>query len=334
MEDQAQKVVARYLEADAQLQVRDEGAFVLEYLPQHGAAVESIVAKIHKAIDMYKAAGIPIKHKVLVQLSGKRAAHADALYWMDSNPPLMAIAPKAYKDPLLLKTIIHEFGHYVHDKVVPGSHRNTEINRRYRWAMKQRATGEGPKLDIIRTKRKKLDLEIAELRENRYVTKPLPKKGEVFDYTWRNMSGKAYTLTVRIVQKSGKKVILEVLNPPEDRLLDLYRRGFGNPMITDTTDAIQYVGVKPEVEAKIKLLEAENHVLFEEADAIARTEKDDRYEAQRHEWVPTKYSRTNNLEWFAELCTTLVLGHLKKPVDGWLLSVVQTGEAPPEITLP
>jgi hypothetical protein len=327
------RVVARYLEAETQLLVRDEGQFILEYLPKHAEVVEPIVEKVHKAIAMYQSAGLPVKHKFLARLHGRGAAHADALYWEHTNPPLMVIAPKAYRDPILVKTIVHELGHYTHDKVVPGGMSNYEVKRRYSWALRQKATGEGPQLDVLKRKMFKIEQEIKVLEEDQYIRRSLPRKGAEFDFTfWDN--GKAHTLTGRIVGKSGQKVDVEVLKAPPLRILDVYRKLNGHPVIDRSVSELTYEGTKPGYAERIKEMTAQRHELYEASNAIARTEKHDTYEAQRHEWVPTAYSRKNVLEWFAELCTTYVLGHLKKPVDDWLISVIRTGEAPKELAWP
>lgn len=315
--------------------VRDEGAFVMEYLPAHLKAVEPIAGIVHKAIEMYKASGIPIQHKVLVRLHGRGAAHADALYWPKSHPALMAIAPKAYKDPILFKTVIHEFGHYTHDKIVPGGMGNSEIRLRYYWALKQKATGEGPQLDVLRKKIKVIEDQIKDLDAKRLILKPMPRKGEEFEFDhWSN--GVKLHFKGRIVGKSGGNVRVEILNP---EVIPFNQSGYypkllGKVTLTVPAKSLLFQGIDPTVDRQIAELTKERNDLIAEARGLARTEQDDRYESQRHEWAPTQYSRKNSHEWFAELCTTYVLGHLKSPVDKWLLSVIRTGEAPPDLALP
>lgn len=329
MDPLALKVAARFT-ADVQLMVRDEGAFVMEYLPAHVKAVEPIASIVHKAIDLYRAAGIPIQHKVLVRLHGKGAAHADALYWLKSNPPLIVIAPKAYQDPILWKTVVHEFGHYTHDKVVPGGTGNSEVRQRYFWALKQKATGEGPQRDVLNTKVKLIEKQIRDLEEKRLVLKPMPRKGQEFEFDhWSN--GVQLHFKGRILGKSGSNVRIEILNP---EVIPFNQSGYypkllGKVTLTVPVKTLLFQGIDPTIDKQIAELNQERHQLYEALKAVSRTEKDDRYESQRQEWAPTQYSRKNYFEWFAELCTTYVLGHLKKPVDEWLLSVIKTGEAPP-----
>lgn len=78
------------------------------------------------------------------------------------------------------------------------------------------------------------------------------------------------------------------------------------------------------MDTRIQELEGELSQLFVDLD---KADQDDRYEAQQHEWVPTTYARKNSLEWFAELCTTMVLGHLATPVEVWLKTVIKTGKS-------
>jgi hypothetical protein len=53
-----------------------------------------------------------------------------------------------------------------------------------------------------------------------------------------------------------------------------------------------------------------------------------RFELAAHEWIPTSYARTNPREWFAEMLTSYVMGHLKSEPSDWLVSVLKTGKAP------
>ncbi len=329
----ASRVAARFI-AETQLAVQDEGRFILEYLPKHSEAVGPIIEKVHKAIDTYRKSGIEIQHKVLVRLHGKGASKADALYWNGSNPPLIVIAPKAYRDPILVKTIIHEFGHYLHDKVVPGGTGNPTIKSRYVWALRQKATGEGPKKDVIIKRIKDLEADLRDLDGKRLILKPIPKKGEPFEFDhW--VSGAKLHLKGKIIRKSGDKVTLEVLNPEviPFNISGYFPKRRGVVTIEESAKSLFFTGVNLEVEKAIKEKTAERSQLYAELNGITRTEQDDRYESQRHEWAPTKYSRTNYMEWFAELCTTLALGHLKDPVDRWLLSVIRTGGAPDDLVL-
>jgi hypothetical protein len=330
----AARVAARFI-ADTQLMVHDEQRFVLDYLPKHAIAVDAIVTKVNQAMDMYQAAGIRLQHKVLVRLHGKGAAHADALYWFHSNPPLIVIAPKAYRDPILVKTLVHEFGHYLHDKVVPGGIQNQEVVRRFFWAMRQKATGAGPRLDVVRKRIKVLEAELDRLADAKYILKPLPKKGQVFEFDkW--VQGQKLRFKGKIIKKSGPDVVIEVMNPEviPFSASGYYPKKNGVLLITESIKSLLFDGYDPKVEAEIVKLEGERTKLYEEAKEIARSEKDDRYETQRSDWAPTQYSRKNTEEWFAELCTTYVLGHLKKPVAEWLLSVTKTGQAPSEMALP
>jgi len=331
MDSLAIKVAAKFSRIPAtKIQVRDEGDFKMLYLPRHAAVVEPIAEKVHSSFKMYQAAGIPVKHKLEVALHGSGAAHADALYGWGQ----IQVAPKAYNDVNLVKTLIHELGHYMHDMVVPWGYGNPEIMSRYLWALKQKGTGTGPRLDVIRKRLRVIEALLRQLDEQKYVLKPLPRKGEVFDYGyWSN--GVQLPLKVRILRKSGPNVTLEVTNP---EVIPFNQSGYfprtqGKVVITVSVKSLLFKGVNTEVEGRIAELNKERDALYAEGKAIARTEQDDRYEAQRHEWAPTQYSRKDVKEWFAELCTTFVLGHLKKPVDDWLLSVIRTGKSPPGLEL-
>lgn len=334
----AQRILSRFLNAkESEPLVKDEGDFVLEYLPRHQAAVATVAAKVHAAIKHYRSAGIPIRHKLLIQLDGKGASRAGGLYWPNSSPPTLKIAPKQYDAPDLMATISHELGHYVHDRVVPGGEHNREIVDRFNWAMRQKQNVTQTVRDDAGTKVKikVVEAEIKALQEARYETKPLPPKGKVFDYPWINYSGKRIILRAKLVRKSGKNVELELIEPPREYTASLPRNQKrspdGNPIIFESAITLTYVGTKPEVESKIKDLEQERHALyatFADRDESRDEEYAKRYEKQRHVWAPTPYSRKNPSEWFAELCTTFALGHLDSGVVEWLLSVISTGEAP------
>lgn len=328
----ARRVAARF--AEVQLRVQEEHDFTLEFLPQHSAMAGTIAEKVHKAIAMYRSSGIVLKHKVLVRLSGKGSAHADAMYWNGSSPPLIMIAPKSYKDPILVKTIIHEFGHYLHDKVVPYGTSNPTVISRYHWAIRQQATGEGPQRDVLTKRIKTLEAELRALDDKRLVIKPVPKKGVPFEFDHWVMGQKLH-LKGKILRKSGDKLTIEVLNPEviPFNISGYFPKRHGVVTVESSVKSLFFTGIDLEVEKAIKAKQEERSALYNELKEYSRSEKDDRYESQRHEWAPTAYSRKNVMEWFAELCTTYVLGHLKAPVDRWLLSVIRTGEAPDDLKL-
>jgi hypothetical protein len=342
----AQRVAQRFLIATAsQPEIQDEGEFVIEFLPRHRAAVVPVAAKVHAAIKHYQGVGIPIKHKLLIQMDGKGTAKIGGLYTFGTNPPTLKIAPKQYNSPALAGTISHELGHYIHDCVVPGGMHNREIQARYDWALRQKQQVSQTVRDDASTKHqiKEIEAQIKVLQDARHETKPLPPKGKIFDYQWFNANTRQYQpLTAKLVRKSGKNVTLEMIDPPAEYSirhgLATPRTSEGNLLVTIPALELMFTGVKPGVDDEIKKLEAVRHDLYESfkiRDTARSDEWDTRYEtqAQRHVWAPTKYSRKDPLEWFAELCTTHALGHLAKDVEKWLLAVVRTGEAPPEMAL-
>jgi hypothetical protein len=170
----------------------------------------------------------------------------------------------------------------------------------------------------------------------------LPPKGKVFDYPWLNrFTGKTYTLKAKLVKKSGKQISLELINPPSEYTVYLGRAtprtSEGNPIITIPALDLTFTGIKPGVEGEIAKLDRTRHDLYEELksrDTSREDEYDKRYEVQRHAWTPTPYSRTDQHEWFAELCATHALGHLDPIVTKWLLSIISTGRPPDEMALP
>lgn len=268
---------------------KDEGDFIIYHAPQiNQEVVDDIVTRVHTAIDQYRSSGLPLNDKLRIELKrvgGGSITLAD--YSPGSNPPTIGITSKAYKRKDLVSVIIHELGHYVHDKVVPGGKKNEEIQSRYSWAL-----GE--------------------------VQAAPPRKGEAFEFQYRggwldySHSNKAYPMTGEIIGKGrGKNVRVMILKYPSEILDDpklglSFREHDGKPK------------TRPVIELDLdKLLYKGKQV----------EKSDRSYEGHQHDWVPTSYSKSNSNEWFAELVATFVLGHLLEAPASWLVSVIKTGEA-------
>lgn len=297
----AKRVLARYLQAGVpdwalqSAQQQDEGAFILFYTSRHAAAVPDVAAAMHKAIKLCETAGLPIKDKIHVTLTGKGGAHRLAVYSGGSVPPTMGISPKAFKDPDLVKTLVHELGHYVHDKIVKGGFTNQEVIDRYEWAV-----GEGQ------------------------AAVPTLRKGKPFDFVFRGSglfgfseSNRGYPVTGQIVGKKGQRLTVMILKYPKEVLRDpKFRADFVKTVTTwegsTATGSEEVIMDRPIVELTLR-----------EVQYDMPTGKGE----SRLEWVPTTYAKKNSHEWFAELAMTFVLGHLSKDPSAWLVSVVKTGKA-------
>lgn len=265
----------------------DEGEFLVHYSSQvEPAVVEDISAKIHTAIEQCRSAGLPITDKLYIELR-RASGYTLADYSVGSNPPTIGITSKAYKRPDLVSTLVHELGHYIHDKIVPDGKNNVEIQSRYSWA-------------------------VAEIQT------PRPRKGAAFEFQYRggwldySHSNRPYPMMGEIIGKGrGKNVRVLILKYPteilDDPKLGLSFHGddgnpLNNPVVELDLDKLLYKG--------------------------KQTDKEDRsYEGHQHDWIPTAYSKKNSNEWFAELVTTFVLGHLSEAPSDWLRSIIKTGKA-------
>ena len=315
------------------------GAFTFRFLKQHEPFAEKTGQILLEAEKKYNASGLSIPHKVLVALYGKGAAHAKAAYWPGSNPPTFQVAPKAFEDVNLLHVMIHELGHYFHDKVVPGGMGNDEVRRRYSWAIRQKRTQGGGLIDVLTHRAKALDKRYFELQETVNLRKPLPRKGQIFEFDeWLN--GVQYHIKGRSLGKhDSRNLSVEILEAPQKYLefQSSWQRLTARPgaglIVPVNISSLTYAGKDEAKEKELAEVEAERTGVYAELKkAIAQP--DDRYEVQQHDWVPTTYSRKNNVEWFAEMMTTYILGHLKPDPTRWLLSVVKTGEAPDDMRIP
>jgi hypothetical protein len=330
------RVVARYLAAVAPMAEQKFGRFNVIYPKQHAAFVQPTGELLLEVEKKYQAAGIPLAHNIRVALYGKTVGRSNlAHYIIGSNPPLVEVAPKSFADVNLVHTLIHELGHYVQDKMV-GMHSQTVLLK-FMWAMRQKRTQEGGKRDVLTRQLKILNKQYLQLEEEKYIRKPLPRKGEVFEFDpWIN--GAQYHVKGKIVGKKGPSALVEVIDAPEGYLKHqsvyrhMYTRG---PELVVPVDikSLTFAGVDPAKEAELKKVVEERHQVYEKLKSTDG-EVDDRYQVQQHEWVPTTYSRKDQYEWFAELVTTLVLGHLKPEPKAWLLSVIETGYGPDDAMHP
>lgn len=201
------RVAARFqAETESETETENEkdlGRYHITWLPQHADKVPLVEKFLLDTEQKYQAKGIPFKDKFNVVISGKayglRRSNVAAEYF-SFTPPRIQVQPKALRGPGLLRVMIHEMAHYVHDKIVPGGYENVEIETRFAWAVKR-----APK------------------RKDDYLS---------------------------------------------------------------------------------------------------------RFELAADEWIPSSYSRTNPLEWFAEMTTSFIHGHLKSEPSDWLLSVIRTGKPP------
>jgi hypothetical protein len=309
------------------------GVFTLRFLKQHEAFAEPMAKLLEEAAKKYAATNILIPHKILVALTGKGAARAQAQYWPGSEPPTVQVAPKSFQDTNLVNTLIHELAHYFHDKVVPGGMSNPEVISRYNWATRQKRTQEGGQRDVLEGKRRLLDKQYFELQEERYIRKPLPRKGQVFEFD-PYVEGTQYHVKGKIVGKEGRNVLVEIIDAPPryiERQKMLYRNT-GPLVVSEAASNITFVGVDPVKDKELREVEAERTATYTELHAL-EDKPDDRYEVQHHDWLPTTYARKKPVEYFAEMMTTFVLGHLKPEPSRWLLSVVKTGEAPEDMRI-
>jgi len=318
----AARVVARFLErlADTQVGTQKFGRFNVQYLQQHAAFVPRIGDLLLDAEKQIAAAGFQIPHEIQVLVTGRGAAHANAVYYAQV-PPTIKIAPKAYGLGTLVLTLIHELGHYFHDKVVPNGFRNGAVAGRYRWAMGQETTGEGNDIDALKIKQKKIEEEQEELRK---VTYKIPRKGTKVEYM-RDWFGQKYLLKGTVIGKQGKfDVLIQLEDCP---LLSFFRQHGMYPNGIMPESISRLVQPDPAVSAKLSDLEHQRQALESQAHQIAKGGKaDNTYEAQFHDWVPTTYARKNNREWFAEMFVTLVRGHLKPEPAAWMKNVIETGK--------
>lgn len=320
-----ERVLARYLSklADTQIGEQRFGRFNLQYLQQHAKFVPKIGELFLDAERQIAAAGFQIPHEIQVLITGRGAAHALALYYAQT-PPTIKVAPKAYSRGDLVHTLIHELGHYFHDKVVPNGFRNGAIGGRYRWAMGQTPTGAGSDFDATKLKVKALEAEQEVLRKDVY---KFPKKGTKVEYI-RDWFGQKLQAKGTVIGKGRDK--WEVLIQLEDcPLLSFFRKHNMHPNGIFSERVSTLAPADPVIMAKLEVLQKEIGQLQSQAADIAHEKAPDNlYEVQFHDWVPTTYSRKNNREWFAEMFVTRVLGHLKPEPAAWLKSVIDTGKSP------
>lgn len=333
----SQRVAERYLLASARYALTEIGEkvfgrFKVRYLKQHEGVVDKLGSQLLEAEKAYESAGVPIVHEIQVALTGAGASHALGLYTMGSVPPTIQIAPKSYADPKLVHTLIHELGHYFHDKVVPGGIQNPAIISKHMWAVRQKPTGHGNQVDVLNRKLKSLNDRYFKLNEERSLKKPLPRKGQVFEYDpWVN--GKQYHVKGRIVGKRDSRTVnVEIVEAPPEYMerQRIYRRGPGPLIVPEAVAVLTFTGVNEAAVAELEKVEKERHEVHEQLKSLISEGKanDDRYEVHIHDWVPTTYARKDHFEYFAEMLTTFVLGHLKPEPAEWLKSVLKTGAAP------
>lgn len=324
----SERVAERY--AAAEIGEQMFGRFKLRYLKQHEAHVEKLGGLLLEADKKYASAGVPIVHEIQAVLSGTGpAARNMAVYHMGSVPPTMQFAPKSFNDPNLLLTVIHELGHYFHDKVVPDGAGNREIILRHYWAKRQTSERAGGKTDSLTREIKLLEQKIEAARAA-LRSKPVPRKGQPVEWDeWIN--GTKYHIKGKSLGKRGtREIAVEIIEAVPGSWLAWRANPNRKPgPIVVPIDVRAFTSTAP-TDAQRAELEKMDHELatLQNERTQAYKEPDDRYEVQLHDWLPTSYARKDKYEYFAEMLTALVLGHLKPEPAEWVKSVLKTGKAP------
>jgi hypothetical protein len=329
----ANRVLARFLarQADSQVGAQKFGRFNVQFLQQHAKFVPRIGELLLDAERQIAAAGFPIPHEIQVLVTGRGIAHALAVY-AAVVPPTIKIAPKAYGRGDLGNTLIHELGHYFHDKVVPNGFRNGAVASRYRWAIEQKPTGVGNNLDAAKLKVKTLEAEMDELRKDLY---KFPRKGAVLEWV-HDWFGKKYPAKGTVLGRGNTRLLGRGAWDVDVRLMDspfltFIREHNMYPSGVIPVHVAKLVEPDPVIAAKLAELGEELSKANSAWSAITQDKDqshDNTYKELFHDWLPTTYSRKNNHEWFAEMFTTCVLGHLKPEPAAWLKSIIETGKAP------
>jgi hypothetical protein len=313
MDQTTQSVVKRYI--SGKIGEKDLGPFLIKYLPKHLGMIPDLSNVLLKSAHRCVSAGFPIKN-IVVAVTGKGASHANALYHPGRNPPLIQVSPKVLSDPEIDYTLIHEIGHYYHDQVVPGGFSNKAILSKYRWSLGQKNQTEGAELDSISNRLKKIRLDRDQITKN--IGKRAPRKGDrvTFDYV---TFGDSFSVEGRVLRVTKYDVMVQVTGP-EGFLSLLRSRG-------TTTLEISLNKFTRITKAEIDTLEAmtqEENQLSKQLD-ISRTQVTDSFKTQFHDWLIGNNSKKNAVEWFADLFTARVLGHLKTDPSDWIDGIIHTG---------
>ena len=271
--------------------------FRVIFSPTYAKTFPDAKAELLHVAGLYAKAGLPLSGQCSILL-GKSAAR-DSAYHRAQR----AIQLNPEHDGI--STMIHEIAHWQHD-VGPGFG-DRDIIDKYRLAMSEKHDTDSKPYDkmvarqaIVRKESKELDKVMATPQCRRGATFTAVVGGVSWDYVVLRRNDKE--VTVRKTPTSGGASVEETL------------RGYDvNPLfVEDWSDAVK----------KSRDLFEEDNRLVQEINQLYK-KLDDTYNGTLSDWLPTEYAKKNEMEWFAELVTTMLLHPTKltPEVQGWLKAV-------------
>jgi hypothetical protein len=278
----------------------------------------------------YQAAGFPLRGPVQVLIQGQKGVNRSR-YFPSHN--LVQLLPRHIaKESDGYFTVVHEIAHWFHYNRVKGGEGNRDVRLKYHEALKSlkgvdlSQTGnerERDRAKLVALKfllEKKRDEASTGLKRGVIVSVPGPTG---FQGPWD------YIRQFKVLKAPGKKyTTVELLNPSPWDISESAQRGKKAPYIQEeATNTLLYNLHTQSQKDSLSALEKEYDDM---AMSIHRKWKDDTsrrgpeaYENHLADWMPTGYARTNHLEWFAEMMSTLILKPqtLKPEVQEWLHTV-------------
>lgn len=311
-----------------QVSVR-QGRFHVWYLPKYEDGLHTVLRGLEAAERLFEHARYQLPGNIPIVMAARAWGSQRSIY-TTADGGFIQLVPAAFADKGNFATFVHELAHYLHSHGIPGGFTNRAIASKFGEMMAERPdnTG-GNKVEQAQDALKALDKEYTQ------IVKAI-RPGMTLNLLLRKGFGfnaPEEVRPVKVVEKKGRgdriSIVVEYLEPTSDERV--------NGIRGDTIPL--HVFVKkiddPRIAAAWADLEARREKAIEVYnEAVIGGDDTARYEDHRSTWFPTDYSKTNKLEWLAELVTARLLAPAKMAdeVREWLDHVVRTGNEPGTVT--
>ena len=300
-----------------------QGRFQVWYLPKYEAGLDVVLQGLAAAERLYDHAQYRLPDKIPVVMAARPWGSARSIY-TTANGGFIQLVPAAFADKGNFATFVHELAHYFHSHAVQGGFTNVAIRRRFQEVSAEKVVeSRDSAVDKAQDALKEIEMEFSQVAKS-------VRPGMTFDLILPKGFGfkapKALR-PVRVLEKKGRggrmQIVVEYLDrTPEEVTNGIKGTTLGLRNFFDAAN-------DPTLKALMADIMARQSRAVEVYNNVAKMQSDNdgsaRYENPRSLWFPTDYSKTDQMEWFAELVTARLLtpSKMDPEVQAWLDQVVK-----------
>lgn len=304
-----------------------QGRFEVWYLPKYETGLDVVLRGLAAAERLYDHAQYRLPDKIPVVMSARAWGSQRSIY-TTADGGFIQLVPAAFADKGNFATFVHELAHYFHSHAVRGGFTNGAIRGRFQEVSAEKVVeSRGSAVDKAQDALKEIEKEFSQVAKS-------VRPGMTLDlmlFKGFGFNAPKALRPVRVLEKKGRGDRVQIVVEYLDRTPEEVTNG-----IRGDTLGLRYFVLAandPSLKALLadimarqsRAIEVYNNAVTSEANGDGSA----RYENPRSLWFPTDYSKTNSMEWFAELVTARLLAPSKMDpeVQAWLDQVAKTGSA-------